>query len=414
MLTKFDSWLLQEIRQLMDQRVNNFCDLVLRLPSVYPSDVMAVLKTLADEDPGDKRALSLAVSATDKAPTEIREPISTLRPPHPLDFEWRFSASATKEIAEKIKLLTPTDGKIALIATPSIAAQIDTLKIASECAYIGRDAEEVRILSGARGISRWIVADLGIESELGLRFDTVVMDPPWYDEYMLRFLWYSAQLCRTGGVTLISMPGVGTRPGIKKELNRYRRYWEELGFIAEAVESQRIPYVMPRFEKNSLNAVGIRNVSQTWRRGDLVRLRKLRATEVKWLGNLHFEPWEEFNFGKVRIRVNTQGQGGEGKPELISLLPHHVLPTVSRRDTRRAQARVWTSGNRVFGCDSPKLLATYLQKSSSNFSSKAWTDTPHKSPQLSINDYFDKQSLNTQIESLVNLELLEIFNEAQD
>ena len=35
-----------------------------------------------------------------------------------------------------------------------------------------------------------------------------------------------------------------------------------------------------------------------------------------------------------------------------------ILPTVSRRNPSRDQARVWTGSNRVFGCQAPALLAS--------------------------------------------------------
>ncbi len=41
---------------------------------------------------------------------------------------------------------------------------------------------------------------------------------------------------------------------------------------------------------------------------------------------------------------------------LISLVKGDILPTVSRRDPRRRQADVWTSGNRIFQTDNPRLV----------------------------------------------------------
>ena len=39
----------------------------------------------------------------------------------------------------------------------------------------------------------------------------------------------------------------------------------------------------------------------------------------------------------------------------------HVNPTVSRRDSRRQQVDVWTSGNRVFACDGLNVLELIFQ-----------------------------------------------------
>jgi hypothetical protein len=44
------------------------------------------------------------------------------------------------------------------------------------------------------------------------------------------------------------------------------------------------------------------------------------------------------------------------------LVEGDILPSVSRRDLRRSQARLWTSGNRVFGCAAPSLLLRVLDE----------------------------------------------------
>jgi hypothetical protein len=41
---------------------------------------------------------------------------------------------------------------------------------------------------------------------------------------------------------------------------------------------------------------------------------------------------------------------------LVEAVPGDILDSVSRRDTRRAKADVWTSGNRIFACPSTASL----------------------------------------------------------
>ena len=61
----------------------------------------------------------------------------------------------------------------------------------------------------------------------------------------------------------------------------------------------------------------------------------------------------------MRIRISEPDEGSD--PSLVQLVVGDVLPTVSRRDPRRSSARLWTSGNRIFGCAAPHALARLLE-----------------------------------------------------
>lgn len=156
------------------------------------------------------------------------------------------------------------------------------------------------------------------------------------------------------------MPAVGTRPGILGEHVRHREWCGRLGFELEQVEWGALPYETPLFERNALRAAGILNVPSDWRHGDLWVLRKTTANRAIWPGNIARTTWSEHRFGQVRLRVN-RGVGDQGDGAcLVPLIPGDVLPTVSRRDVRRSAARVWTTGNRIFGCSAPEELGRIL------------------------------------------------------
>ncbi len=70
--------------------------------------------------------------------------------------------------------------------------------------------------------------------------------------------------------------------------------------------------------------------------------------------------WVERTFDGVRIRIDSGHSDGSDDARLVTIVPGDVLPSVSRRDARRATARIWTSGNRVFGCASPRALLEAL------------------------------------------------------
>ena len=64
-------------------------------------------------------------------------------------------------------------------------------------------------------------------------------------------------------------------------------------------------------------------------------------------------------FSEERIRLLNDAAFRD--PRLKSLVPGDILPTVSRRDPRRQQVDVWTSGNRVFACDGLNVLELIFQ-----------------------------------------------------
>jgi hypothetical protein len=75
------------------------------------------------------------------------------------------------------------------------------------------------------------------------------------------------------------------------------------------------------------------------------------------------DEWREFVINNVRIRVsiNSEVPTVQCNPQLVSLVEGDILSSVSTRHPLRAKVKVWTSGNRVFGCEAPAALASVLE-----------------------------------------------------
>src|ERR1035437_3511528 len=90
---EFQSWVDRNVAEAVWSPVDNFSSLVDQLPGIYPAEVFSSLLRLAKCDSGvDRVAPMLALSAS--ASNDMRTPsvwYADLLPPHPLDFEWRFS-----------------------------------------------------------------------------------------------------------------------------------------------------------------------------------------------------------------------------------------------------------------------------------------------------------------------------------
>jgi len=118
-------------------------------------------------------------------------------------------------------------------------------------------------------------------------------------------------------------------------------------------------YGTPFFETNAMQAAGA-PVTNDWRLGDLAVFRRT-AGECGPRPTLDREPvWTERSLGLTRFKMQETASTGFASPVLRSIIPGDVLPSVSRRDPRRKDANIWTSGNRIFGCDGTATLTTII------------------------------------------------------
>ncbi len=189
----------------------------------------------------------------------------------------------------------------------------------------------------------------------------VIVDPPWYEESMQAFLWAAGHLSAIGGHVLVSVPAVGTRPGIDQEWAKFLNWAQKTGLTLIRVESAVLPYISPPFERNALRTEGLYTAPTQWRRGNLAVFSHTHHTaterpivppcEGKWL--------EEVLLG-VRVRIRHSDEQGFEDPSLLSVVPGDILPSVSRRDGRRGLADIWTSGNRIFACRGRYVLQQIL------------------------------------------------------
>lgn len=361
---EFQSWVDRKISEVVQLPVDDFSSLVDHLPGIYPAEVLSSLLRLAKGDSGlgrVARLLALSANASNTFPTPSIW-YTDLLPPHPLDFEWRFSHAAIDALVDACNTSTPLNGSVALVATPTIAATPNAAFSKRLVDYFGVDTEALCALGQPNWLNGVFNVNLLKRQYRTESYTTIIMDPPWYDEYFRRFLWFGGQVACLGGTLLIAMPPDGTRPGIVNENDRMLSWYHELGFELEAIELARLPYETPLFERNALRALGIVNFHPTWRKANLWRLRKVRPLSPAWPGDLVSSAWSEYRFGSVRIRVDREAPNQGDDPRLRSLVENDVLPAVSRRDIRRNKARVWTTGNRIFGCDAPSLLAGILDE----------------------------------------------------
>ena len=101
-------------------------------------------------------------------------------------------------------------------------------------------------------------------------------------------------------------------------------------------------------------------VMREWRRGDLVLYSRNNMPVGSRPPAPADECWIEKTLGGTRFRLKQQSAADFASPCLHSVIAGDILPTVSRRDPRRGQADVWTSGNRLFKCFGTAVLAVII------------------------------------------------------
>jgi len=345
------------IRAAIGDGANSFPALLLRLPGVYPTEVLVSVDRLARAEAiGPAVAASIHREAAAKG-TAVVEGRSLLPLPHPLDYEWRFTADAARSLLNRAADLTHTGGDLLLFGTPGLAFEALTLPIGRRIAFLAESnsvTDRVLALNRATGAPLSIAfCNAGLPRESA---DAVLLDPPWYLDFVRPMLTAAAYACRPGGVVMISLPPDGARPTAEADRHATTAFAQRLGLTLVEHSPLAISYETPFFERNALAAAGIYAPPQ-WRRGDLVVFRKARAPIRPPLASSgRRRDWTEVGIGRMRLFIRGADEVRSEDASLISLVDDDILPTVSRRDLRRRLANVRTSGNRIFRTHNPQLI----------------------------------------------------------
>lgn len=349
---RVDAWTAAAMRE----GAKSFEALLRRLPGVYPTDLLASVDRLVAQGALDAMSADAIRQQSQVKGGRPAEGRSLLPLPHPLDFEWRFTSESSRNLLDLAAALTLPGDDLLLFGTPGLAAEALTLPIGRRLTLLA-EANNVtdRLLALNRAIGSPLdiaFCDAGLPRESA---NAVLLDPPWYSDFVRPMLAAAAHACRLGGTILISLPPDGARPSAAADRRASIALGARLGLSLQEHRPLTIGYETPFFECNALTANGIATPPQ-WRRGDLMIFRKTVVPDRPPAASGHTRGWTEVAIGRMRLFVRNRAGIHEGNRGLISIVDGDILPTVSRRDSRRRLADVWTSGNRVFTTDNPQLV----------------------------------------------------------
>jgi hypothetical protein len=355
--TRIDAWVESEVAKCGA----NFGELLRKLPGIYPTAVIASLRRLRDQGRASPAVVNaLQHQAVTGERTATRCPVDGLPLPHPLNYEWRFTARSAQRLLHLAEEFSRPGDTVLLLGTPGVAAYATTQTIGRRLLFLGERnpvTAAVRSLSlRAGGAMSVQFCDMGaIAPEPAT---VVVIDPPWYLDFIRPILAAAAAGCRPGGHVFLSLPPEGTRATAVNDCGKAIKYAERLGLTSVGSERSGLTYASPFFERNALAAAGVKGAPPDWRCGDLVILRKAHDRAVQVHAHLvNKQRWREIAIESMRLLVRMDHPFElTGKWELRPVVMGEVLPTVSRRDPRRRRATIWTSGNRAFTTFRPDLV----------------------------------------------------------
>ena len=331
---------------------------------MYPKDALNSIARLTTIGQIPKLVLDKA-NAYISQPVEMRldkPTLQTLPVPHPLDYSWRFSRNSVDYILEICEELKSSKVRIILLGTPTILLYLKDNFSEEDFVLVDSDPLLTRTMATLRPKARIQCQNLSIDNCFSAKGDIIVVDSPWYPEYMYSFLCIASKIINNGGIVLLSFPAEGTRPNIKQEWDKTLNWANNLGLSLIDIKKSELSYTSPPFERNALSAIGIKTVPSDWRKSNLVIFRSVKKNATP---NYRIpEPqnnWCEQILGNVRIRVRVGSETQFTDPSLNSIVAGDILPSVSRRDPRRQNVDIWTSGNRVFSCKGKVTLVNILK-----------------------------------------------------
>lgn len=349
---KVDGWVLAAI----ESGATSFQEILVSLPGVFPTDLVRSLQRLG------LRGQARGVTPASAQPVIDTSYVTDLPVPHLLDYDWRFTPDTARLTVDRSLDSSSVGDQVLFIGTPTSALNAANRNIPRQLTLLESNPAAAAV---ARMTNRVDVHESNALCLTPIRpfADVLVLDPPWYRDYLHCFLNVAAAWSSPGATILLAVPPLGTRPEVQAEHAELERVCGEMGLRLIRSDQGMLRYVTPPYEINALLACGLQEVHPTWRCGDLWTLEKVDSPEGSVRVQPKEAPWADLPLLGIRFKVrrNVDNDMFKVDPRLVPIVPGDVCPAVSRYHPLRAQADVWTSGNRVFECRCPDALIALLE-----------------------------------------------------
>jgi hypothetical protein len=280
--------------------------------------------------------------------------------PHPADYDWRFTANASRALSEDIRA-SGKPNRIALLGAPTLFHELCIL--GWDVTLFDRNPRTIEKLRQRWPVAALEQADLFSPPPQNIQpFDLVFADPPWYVDFYQAFILRGAQMLRDGGTLMLSVLPWLTRPEAVRDRAAVLSFAIEAGFDLRDCRSGAIGYESPRFEQEALATHGIK--CHDWRFGDLYWFRKAAdpppTLALHPRSQVDYE-WDTFEVGTQQIKLK-HGLGLERGTFTCRPVAKagSVFDSVSRRAPSRSRIDLWTSGNLAYTVTGAAVLRSVL------------------------------------------------------
>jgi hypothetical protein len=277
--------------------------------------------------------------------------------PHPLDFDWRFSATT----ANKIVALIAGQEPILALGAPSIARILEG------------EGTEVTLVDRQplQGVERHIAEDV-VAFRPSRIFQAAIVDPPWYPDVIRDWLAVAAHAVQLGGTILVSVWPENTRPTARNELAALRAElarWASLDLLSNTLD-----YEVPGFELIAGDSRRSNSLSQSPRIGQLWKL-TVRALPALPQPRAQNDRWKRFIINDYQLAIRTL-PAVEGPIKMTSHpnADGWLWPFVSARAPGRDAIAMWSSGNEVALLTSPDAVVDVVRRALTATEPNAFTN----------------------------------------
>lgn len=345
-----------------------FACLVRSAEGAYPSDVLAALRQLESAhevcltSAGAWKRCDLSEASSRrllKDTESARSAFGCLPEPHPLDFDWRFSARTLSALHHRMNV--SSDESVAILGAPTlykyfVDSGIDAWLFDKNAQIIGRLKE-----AGYESVTQCDLFEFRTKTP---QFQWAVADPPWYTEHYRAFLEAGHMILLPEGRILMSVLPRLTRPSAATDRFQVIESAASLGFDLIEVTPGALHYESPPFEIEALRAEGL--ALGEWRSGDLfsfamrspVRRKRVPQTKPKDL-----ERWESIPFGRTTVKIKVERTESREPFDFkaASSTGSIRLRSVSRRSPARSRINFWTSRNVALTITKPQMVGELLR-----------------------------------------------------
>lgn len=254
---------------------------------------------------------------------------------NPIDYDWRFELNTVSTIAN---LLKKRHSRIGCFGVPTIFKEL-----ANDTDVILFDINPFLKAEFSNHTKKVIQVDLNNKLVEGYEFDSIIMDPPWYNNYYLYWFKQAINNLKQGGTIYTSKYPPLVRPSAQEDwqciINEFR------SCLSSENKELTLIYETPIFERETLESMGLHNIGN-WRQADLVSF-KLKEKVHQNIDCKYKDEWKRYRFGNKIVSIKITNDNSE---EIEVKSPYednsYILKSVSQRHIARNQVNFITSRNK--------------------------------------------------------------------